>query len=96
MMLYHYHSGKFAPGDYLYSEGELDEWVAKIETIAEQARETYIMQNNHPRGQAVCNAMQMRSKLGGKNITIPDTMLPHFPQLEGIAEPTGFGQAELF
>lgn len=87
---------KFARYDYLYTEQELEEWVDKIRTIAADAQETYVMQNNHPRGQAVCNAFQLRAKLGEKKMKIPETMLPHFPQLEGIAEPTGYGQAELF
>ena len=87
---------KFARYDYLYTEEELEEWIDKIQSIAGNAEETYVMQNNHPKGQAVCNAIQMRSKLGEKKIKIPDTMLPHFPQLESIAEPTGYGQAELF
>ena len=87
---------KFARYDYLYTEEELEEWVEKIRTIAEEARETYVMQNNHPKGQAVCNAFQIRAKLGEKRMKMPETLLSHFPQLEGIAEPTGYGQAELF
>ena len=87
---------KFARYDYLYTDEELEEWIDKIQSIAGDAQETYVMQNNHPKGQAVCNAIQLRAKLGEKKIKIPDTMLPHFPQLEGIAEPTGYGQVELF
>ena len=87
---------KFARYDYLYTEEELQEWVEKIETIAEGAEETYVIQNNHPKGQAACNAFQMRAKLGEENLKVPSTMLSHFPQLKEIAEPIGYGQEDLF
>ena len=87
---------KFARYDYLYTEEELDEWVEKIKTIAQSAEETYVVQNSHPRGQAACNAFQMRVKLGEEKVRIPETMLSHFPQLEGKTEPVGYGQSELF
>lgn len=87
---------KFARYDYLYAEEELDEWVEKIQTIAENAREMYVIQNNHPKGQAVCNAFQIRAKLGEEKVRVPETMLSYYPQLEGIAEPAGYGQGELF
>ena len=87
---------KFARYDYLYTDEELDEWVEKIQTVAENAQETYVIQNNHPKGQAACNAFQLRAKLGEERVKVPESMLSHFPQLERIAEPTGNGQGELF
>lgn len=87
---------KFARYDYLYTVEEIEEWVEKIETIAEGARETYVIQNNHPKGQAACNALQIRARLGEEKVKVPDTMLPHFPQLGEIAEPTGYGPVDLF
>jgi uncharacterized protein YecE (DUF72 family) len=87
---------KFARYNYLYAEEEIDEWIEKIQTIAEDARETYVVLNNHPQGQAVCNAMQIRAKLGEKKIPAPETLLSRFPQLESITEPIGNDQRELF
>ena len=87
---------KFARYDYLYPEEELDEWIEHIKTVAEKARETYVVLNNHPQGQAVCNAFQLQGKLTGKKVRVPETMMPRYPQLEKIAKPVGFGQGELF
>ena len=44
---------------YQYSEGELREWVPKIETLAEQARETHVLMNNCYRDFAVRNAREL-------------------------------------
>ena len=44
---------------YEYSEGELREWVPKIETLAEQARETHVLMNNCYRDFAVRNAREL-------------------------------------
>ena len=44
---------------YDYSEGELQEWVPKIESLAEQARETHVLMNNCYRDFAVRNAREL-------------------------------------
>jgi uncharacterized protein YecE (DUF72 family) len=44
---------------YDYSEGELREWVPKIENLAEQARETHVLMNNCYRDFAVRNAREL-------------------------------------
>jgi uncharacterized protein YecE (DUF72 family) len=49
--------------DYLYSEDELYEWLPRIQEMAESARTVMILFNNHWRGQAVQNALQMRKIL---------------------------------
>ena len=53
---------------YLYSEGELGEWVAKVQDISEKSDRTYVIFNNHYKGQAPTNARMfedmLRSVLG--------------------------------
>ncbi len=49
--------------DYLYKEDELAEWVDRIRAILARARLLMIFFNNHRRGMAVQNAMQMRELL---------------------------------
>ena len=49
--------------DYLYSEQELRQWVEHIRQIMRQTAKAYIFFNNHPRGQAIKNAMQFREML---------------------------------
>ncbi len=45
--------------DYLYSDGELLEWVPKIRSLAEATQKCYAFFNNHARGQAVTNAQML-------------------------------------
>ncbi len=49
--------------DYLYSEGELKEWVAKIQTMSRKAKKTFVFFNNCHAGQAARNAQLMKDLL---------------------------------
>jgi uncharacterized protein YecE (DUF72 family) len=49
--------------NYLYSKEELAPWVDRIETMA-SAKETYVVTNNHFRGQAIVNAVELEESLG--------------------------------
>ena len=59
--------------NYLYSESELEPWVKRIENMATD-KDTYVITNNHFRGQAVLNAGEIKRSLG------QDSKLP--PQLK--------------
>lgn len=52
--------------DYLYSDDELDEWLDKINRISRTSNILVIMFNNHWRGQAIKNAIQLRDLLASK------------------------------
>lgn len=49
--------------NYLYSEKELEPWVARIETMA-KSKDTFVITNNHFRGQAIVNAGELKEALG--------------------------------
>jgi len=49
--------------DYLYSPEELEEWVPKIQQLAQEAREIHALFNNNARDYAVRNARQLRMLL---------------------------------
>lgn len=49
--------------NYLYSKEELAPWVSRIQTMA-TAKETYVVTNNHFRGQAIVNAVELEESLG--------------------------------
>jgi uncharacterized protein YecE (DUF72 family) len=49
--------------DYLYSEDELKEWVAKIKSMVREATKTYVFFNNCHAGQAARNAALMKQLL---------------------------------
>lgn len=48
--------------DYLYSNEELEPWVGRVEQM--RADNVFVIMNNHFRGQAVVNALDMKQKLG--------------------------------
>jgi len=49
--------------NYLYSKEELAPWVDRIKTMAVE-KETYVVTNNHFRGQAIVNAVELEESLG--------------------------------
>jgi len=77
-------SSESARYDYLYNEKEIGEIVDRVRKVAEGSTETYVVQNNHPRGQAIANAAQIRSSLGEVIERLPDSMFLHYPLLKGI------------
>ena len=79
-------AGRDARYDYLYNEFELFELSERIRRIAEEAENTYVITNNHYRGKAVCNAIELKTKLGDSLPNIPPTLLTHYPQLQEIRE----------
>lgn len=79
-------AGRDARYDYLYNEFELFELTERIRQIAQEAEETYVITNNHYRGKAVCNALELKAKLAGKNVKIPEILIQHYPQLQEIQE----------
>jgi uncharacterized protein YecE (DUF72 family) len=70
----------------LYNQFELFELTERVRQIAKEAEETYVIANNHYRGKAACNALEIKAKLGEKNLKIPEVLLQHYPQLREIQE----------
>jgi uncharacterized protein YecE (DUF72 family) len=50
--------------DYEYTEGELREWLPRIETMKASTENLYLQFNNHPRGQAIRNARTLKDLMG--------------------------------
>jgi uncharacterized protein YecE (DUF72 family) len=80
--------------NYLYSEEELAPWVERIRgavpSIAALTGEgtkgsIYAILNNHFRGQAVANAIELNSALTGAKPEIPSTLADAYPRLARIA-----------
>ena len=81
--------------NYLYSEEELEPWAARIRTVNQHTRNTFVVTNNHYQGKAVVNALQLISILKGSKVKVPEPLRQHYPELEKIAsempsEPTLF------
>ena len=73
--------------DYRYPAEELRELVDAAEILSQRARETYLITNNHFRGQAALNALELRSQLRRSPIPVPPPMLTAYPELRQIAAP---------
>jgi uncharacterized protein YecE (DUF72 family) len=63
--------------NYLYTQKELEPWVERIETMAKN-KDTYVVTNNHFRGQAIVNAGEIRESLGLEN-TLPPQLKEVYP-----------------
>lgn len=91
-------AGRDARYDYLYAEEELEEWIDRIHDIARASDRTYVFTNNHYRGQAPANALQLLAKLGGRRVPVPSPLVAAYPFLGSVAAeglPPG-EQGELF
>jgi uncharacterized protein YecE (DUF72 family) len=72
--------------DYLYAGGELNELAASARIMADSAEELFVIQNNHFRGQALVNALQMMRLLQNRRPVAPEELVLAYPQLEGVVE----------
>ncbi len=83
--------------DYLYSPDELEPWVARIKEIANRAKETYVIANNHVRGQGLVNALELMALLEEQPVSGPRHLLTTYPRLrESIVADDEPGQGRLF
>ena len=67
--------------DYLYSAPELAEWLPRIEEGTAKADKSFVIFNNHFRGQALVNSLQMIALLSEAPISIPSSLAHHYPEL---------------
>jgi uncharacterized protein YecE (DUF72 family) len=74
-------AGRDARYDYLYTSAELDSLVNLVKDIKVSAPETYVITNNHYRGKAVVNALEIKTKLTGETPKAPPSLVAEYPQL---------------
>lgn len=72
--------------NYLYSAEELSPWAKRVEQVAEQSQDVYVITNNHYQGKAVVNALELISILRHAKVKVPEPLREHFPELEKIAD----------
>lgn len=72
--------------NYLYSPGELSPFVGPIREAAKTADRVVVVLNNHFRGQAVANALELKSMLLEKKVKVPAGLVKVYPRLETISE----------
>jgi uncharacterized protein YecE (DUF72 family) len=77
--------------DYRYPSEELQELVEAVEVISRRARDTYLITNNHFRGQAALNALELQHGLRRDLVAVPPALLAAYPDLQRIAAPASEG-----
>jgi len=67
--------------DFLYSGERLERVRKRVQEMSEKAEKTFVVANNHPRGQAAVNALELKSMLTGKKVEAPELLVRAYPQL---------------
>ena len=78
--------------DYLYTAQELEPWVDRIRTVAEDAHDTYVVTNNHNLGKAVVNAFELKAFLTGQPVDPPRELLERYPDLTAVVRGSQSGE----
>jgi uncharacterized protein YecE (DUF72 family) len=89
-------AGRDAKYDYLYSVAEIAEWKDRVLRLGERTARTFVIANNHFRGQAPANAIELLHLLGRTPADIPRELLFAYPEIQrlierGAAEPPADG-----
>lgn len=78
-------AGRDGRYDYLYARAEMEELAGLARTLGASVESLPIVQNNHFKGQAFANALQMKHLLTGATVEAPASIVRAYPQLRGIA-----------
>ena len=72
--------------DYLYSRDELDPWITRIKEVSEKAKQTFVITNNHARGQSLANAFEILAQLEEERVPGPAKLIETYPRLSESVE----------
>ena len=82
--------------NYLYAKDELKEWVDRIKQLQNGSDRVFVVTNNHYRGQALANALQIKNMVTGEKLDIPPELVKQYPVLGDIVYKIRKGQKDLF
>ena len=80
--------------NYLYKEKELADWKQRIASVAERARTTYVITNNHFESKAGVNAIELKAMIQGQRVKAPPTLIQQYPELRKFADAGDFERDE--
>jgi len=89
-------AGRDARYNYLYSKSELEDWVDRIKSLGKKSGKVFVITNNHYRGQAMANALQIKNIITGDKLEVPNTLLGEYPVLKQLIDDIKRGQMDLF
>lgn len=70
--------------DYLYSREELEPWAGRILDVAAATGDVYVVANNHFRGQALVNALELQARVRGEPVAAPPELVAAYPRLRDV------------
>ncbi len=70
--------------NYLYTPKQLEPWKEKIERLADKVQKTFAVTNNHYKGKAAVNALELKQMLKQEKVRVPSTLMEHYPELRGV------------
>src|SRR5437773_1612385 len=73
--------------DYLYSRDELEPWLNRIREVSDKAKQTFVITNNHARGQSLVNAFEILAELEEDRVPGPAKLIETYPRLSESVEP---------
>ena len=73
--------------NYLYSEEELQPWLDRIRRMRERVNELYVVTNNHYRGQAIVNAIEIQAAIGKPQVLTNHELIAAYPRLARLLVP---------
>ncbi|MEN8148328.1 MAG: DUF72 domain-containing protein [Planctomycetota bacterium] len=80
-------AGRDQKYDYRYSADEIEPWVRRVETIRGKTNVTYVIANNHFRGQAPANALEIMARIADlPAVRIPAPLAETYPDLTALGE----------
>ena len=82
--------------DYLYPVDELEPWLPRIREVAAKAKETFVIANNHARGQSLVNAFELMALLEEQRVPGPAQLVKEYPRLIESVAPEEEAQGKLF
>lgn len=82
--------------NYLYTKDELEEWIERIKNLGKKSQKVVVITNNHYRGQALANALQIKNMVTQEKLDIPLGLLKQYPYLKKIVKKIKSGQMDLF
>jgi len=82
--------------NYLYSNNELEDWIERIKELGKKSKKVVVITNNHYRGQALANALQIKNMATNEKLDIPIDLLKQYPALKEIIKKIKSGQLDLF
>jgi uncharacterized protein YecE (DUF72 family) len=72
--------------NYLYKPDELKGWAEKIRSVEQKSEKTFAITNNHYKGQAAVNALELKSMLSATKVKAPETLVRTYKDLKDFVQ----------